>query len=158
MPQSSLPPHAAPPGAPADVHARLAALEARHRRLRYSVAGVALAGAAVLGGVAARPGAPAAAESRLVLTAPNGRTTATLELRDDGTLAVRIAGTLTRAAAPGGPPTPAEVPLWGEFVFVPGRRDRLDAWRSPADPEVRVLKDGRVLAYLGGPLARPLMP
>jgi hypothetical protein len=66
--------------------------------------------------------------------------------------------TETRAGARGGPQTSVEVPLRGEFAFVPPRRDPRDAFRSPAGPEVQVLQDGRVLASLGGPLARPLTP
>jgi hypothetical protein len=108
--------------------------------------------------VAAAAPLPRAAESRMVLTAPNGQTTAIFELRDDGTLEVRIAGTLTRAGLRRGQQAPVEIPLRGEFAFVPSRRNPRDPFGSPPGAEVQVLQDGRVVAYLGGPVARPLVP
>lgn len=135
---------------------RLATLERDQRRLRRLTAAVVLACLALIVAVAA--GQPGAAGGRVVLGAPNGQTTATLALDDDGTLHVRIAG-MVRAAgrAPGA--APRDVPVRGEFAFVPGTvPGSFPGLPGARQPEVRVLEDGRVLAQLGGPLARQLVP
>jgi hypothetical protein len=52
-----------------------------------------------------------------------------------------------------------DFPVRGDFAFIPGTvRGDLAGLPGVRGPEVRVLEDGRVLAQLGGPLARPLMP
>ena len=142
--------------APADLVARLAALERQHRRLRRTAVVAALGVVALVVGAVAQPGSVG---SRVVLTAPNGQTTATLELGDDGTLQLRIAGTLRNGGRGNGGSARVVLPLRGEFAFVPGvGRGELSRVQPPRGPELQVLQDGRVLAHIGGPIARPLMP
>jgi hypothetical protein len=159
-------PHPSPtPGQPAPVTPvgaaaladRIVTLEREQRRLRRLLAAIGLGSAAALVAIAAVQ--PGFAGSQVVLTAPNGQTTAALALGDDGTLLVRIAGTLRGTGRGPGGSVMRDFPVRGDFAFIPGTvRGDLAGLPGVRGPEVRVLEDGRVLAQLGGPLARPLMP